>query len=88
MTKKCERLWKLPIWMSASFSVLMKSMDVNWLPWSVFMISGLPWRRIASFRASVHGPVSRVVESRQAKTLRLNQSSTATRLTNPRAIGM
>jgi hypothetical protein len=43
------------------------------------MISGLPYLAMASFNASRHGPVSSVTESRQASTLRLNQSTTATR---------
>jgi len=54
------------ILMSASVSALMKSMDVNWLPWSVFMISGLPKRAMASSRASTQGPVSSVIDSRHA----------------------
>ena len=51
------------------------------------MISGLPCRAKASLNASTHGAVSSVIESRHASTLRLNQSTTATRYTNPRAMG-
>ena len=58
---------------------LMKSIDVNWEPWSVFIISGLPYRHIASFKASRHGPASSVTDKRHASTLRLNHSTTATR---------
>ena len=52
----------------------------------MFVISGLPWRRMAPFKASMHRLVSSVVDGRQAKTFRLDQSSTATRQTKPRAI--
>ena len=35
---------------SAAFNTLMKSREVNWLPWSVLKMSGLPWRASASKR--------------------------------------
>ena len=47
---------------------------MNWLPGSVFMISGAPNLWTASFSASMQKPVSSVFEMRQASTLRVNQS--------------
>ena len=44
--------------------------DVNWLPWSVFMMSGAPNLWIASFKASTQNPASSVFEMRHANTLR------------------
>jgi hypothetical protein len=52
---------------------------VNWLPWSVLKISGLPCLASASSRASRQNPTSIVIDNRQARTLRLNQSTTAAR---------
>ena len=52
---------------------------VNWLPWSVLKISGLPWRASASPTASRQNSVSSVIDSRYARTRRLNQSTTAAR---------
>ncbi len=46
---------------------------------SVLKISGLPKRAIASSTASTQKATSMVIESRQARTLRLNQSTTAVR---------
>ena len=46
---------------------------------SVLKISGLPKRAIASSTASMQKATSIVIESRQARTLRLNQSTTAVR---------
>lgn len=43
------------------------------------LISGLPNLRIASFSASRQGAVSGVVDNRQARTLQLDQSCTATK---------
>jgi hypothetical protein len=40
---------------------------------------GLAEPAMASSRASRHGPVSNVIDSRQARTLRVNQSMTAVR---------
>jgi hypothetical protein len=45
----------------------------------VLKISGLPWRQSASSTASTQKAASIVIESRQANTLRLNQSTTAAR---------
>ena len=47
---------------------------VNWLPWSVLKISGVPWRASASLRASRQKEVSMVLDSRQASTARLAQA--------------
>ncbi len=52
---------------------------VNWLPWSVLKISGLPCRTRASSTASRQNSTSIVIDSRQARTRRLNQSTTAVR---------
>lgn len=50
---------------------------------SVLKISGLPKRAMASSTASMQKAVSIVIESRQARTLRLNQSTTAARRQQP-----
>jgi len=52
---------------------------VNWLPWSVLKISGLPKRASASSSAATQNEVSIVLDSRHARTARLAQSITATR---------
>ena len=64
---------------SAFFSTSMKSTLVNCEPWSLLKISGRPWRPSASSRASMQKPADSVIDSRHARTLRLNQSSTAAR---------
>ena len=61
---------------------------VNWLPWSVLKISVLPNRARASLRAATQKPASMVFDNRQASTLRLAQSMTATRYRKPFRIGM
>ena len=61
--------------------------DVNWLPWSVFMISGGPNLWNASCNVSTQNPASSVFDIRQASTLRVCQSMIATRYKNPRRIG-
>ena len=66
----------------------MKAVAVNWLPWSVFMISGTPWLAIASSSASTAASAARLIDSRHARTRRLAQSSTTVRYTKPRRIGM
>jgi len=60
---------------------------VNWLPWSLLKISGVP-RLNARFSASTQKLASKVVETSHASTYRLNQSMIATRYTQPRRIGM
>ena len=69
------------------FSRSVQAKDVNWLPWSVFMIPGAPKRWMASFSASTQKSASSVFEMRQARTLRVNQSMMATRYRKPRRIG-
>ena len=56
-----------------------KAKLVNWLPWSVLNISGLPCRARASSSVSVQKLASSVFDSRQASTYRLAQSMIATR---------
>ena len=62
-----------------AFSTPVKSVLVNWLPWSVLKISGLPNRRSASSRASTQKSACSVFEIRQASTARECQSMIATR---------
>ena len=50
---------------------------VNWLPWSVLKISGLPCRVSASSTASRQKSTFMVIETRHDSTRRMNQSSTA-----------
>ena len=70
----------------ASCKALRKAMEVNWLPCSVFRVSGGPYQGSASHNDYTHGPVSSVIESRHASPLRLNQSTTtASRYTTTRA---
>jgi hypothetical protein len=52
---------------------------VNWLPWSLLKISGLPYLPMASSKASTQNPASIVIDTRCDSTRRLNQSTTATR---------
>lgn len=67
------------ILMSAAISRPVNSRLVNCEPWSVSKISDLPKRAMASSTASMQKALSIVIESRQANTLRLNQSTTAAR---------
>ncbi len=64
------------------------AMNPGWAPWSVLKISGRPKRASASCRASTQKSAVSVLESFQERTLRVNQSMTATKYTKPRAIGM
>ncbi len=50
--------------MSALVKVVIQPAPVYWLPWSVFIISGLPYRAIASSNASTQKLASNVLESR------------------------
>jgi hypothetical protein len=52
---------------------------VNWLPWSVLKISGRPYRKSASSRASTQNSAPSVFDSRHASTARLTQSMITTR---------
>ncbi len=54
-----------------------KAVLVNWLPRSVLKVRGMPCRSSAYSTASMQKLTSMLIESRQASTLRLNQSKTA-----------
>ena len=62
----------------APISTLVKSEPVNWLPWSVLKISGLPCRASASSSAATQNDASIVFDNRQERIARLAQSMTAT----------
>ena len=51
---------------------------MNWLPWSVLKIAGRPRARARS-SAATQKSLSRVLDTSQLKTYRLNQSRIATR---------
>ena len=63
----------------ALISTPVKAALVNWLPWSVLKISGLPHRASASSSAATQNDASIVFDSRQERTARLAQSMTTTR---------
>ena len=63
----------------AAASTPVRAALVNWLPWFVLKISGLPKRASASSSADTQNDTSIVFDSRQASTARLAQSITATR---------
>jgi len=67
----CERGETLIL---ASVRVVIQAVPVNWDPWSVFIIWGLPYWAMASFKASIQKLASSVFESRHASTLRVAQS--------------
>ena len=67
------------IWMALSASRPVKAALVNWLPWSVLKISGLPCLARASSTASMQKSASMVIDSRQLSTRRVCQSTTAAR---------
>jgi hypothetical protein len=52
---------------------------VNWHPWSVLKMAGVPYWVIASWTASRQKSVVSVLESRHDSTLRVAQSRTATK---------
>src|SRR3954466_2566342 len=81
-TKTLSRQAPLPsllIAMALSRSRLVNSTLVNWLPWSVLKISGLPYWASAASTASRQKSTARVIDTRQDSILRLNQSTTAAR---------
>jgi hypothetical protein len=65
--------------MFAFVKVVIQPAPEYWLPWSVFMTSGLPFRTITSSSSSMQKLASSVFESRQVKTLRIAQSMIATK---------
>ena len=65
--------------MAFAISMPVNAALVNWLPWSVLKISGRPCRASASSTASRQKSTSIVIDNRQARTRRLNQSTTAAR---------
>lgn len=72
----CMR-WEILI--LASVRVVIQAEPVNWEPWSVFIISGLPYLARASFSASTQKLASSVLDNRHASTFRVAQSIIATR---------
>lgn len=78
----------IDIFMSALVKVVIHPAPLYWLPWSVFIIAGLPYRAIASSNASTQKLASNVLESHQVKTLRVAQSMIATRYRKPFLTGM
>ncbi|MGA2248323.1 MAG: hypothetical protein ABSH48_25340 [Verrucomicrobiota bacterium] len=60
---------------------------VNWLPWSVFEISGCPPLAKADVHARMQNSLSRLLDNSHASTSRLHQSMIATRYMYPLAIG-
>jgi hypothetical protein len=65
--------------MPACSSAPVKAVLVNWLPWSVLKISGLPNRASVSSSAATQNETSIVLDNRQLSTARLAQSMMATR---------
>jgi hypothetical protein len=60
-------------------STSVKAWLVNCEPWSKLKISGRPCLTIASSSASTQNDASMLIDTRQDRTRRLNQSSTAAR---------
>src|SRR6202021_4240837 len=75
------------IWTPAALSVSIHSPQVNWDPWSVLKIPGLPYFPSASCSASTQKSGVIVFDTRQDRVLRLPTSMMATRYWNPCAIG-
>ena len=63
----------------AAISTLVKSREVNWLPWSLLKMSGRPNRARAYSSASRQKSTSMVFDTRHARIFRVAQSMTATR---------
>jgi hypothetical protein len=63
--------------MALSSSRPVTSAPVNWLPWSVLKISGVPRRASASSTASRQNATCIAIDTRHDRTRRLNQSTTA-----------
>src|SRR5260370_39963160 len=61
----------MEILIPAFASVPVKAALVNWLPWSVLKISGVPKRASASSSADTQNDTSIVFDSRQLSTARL-----------------
>ena len=57
----------------------MNSAEVNWQPWSVLKISGVPYSAIARCTAWTQKVASSVLDSSHASTRRVCQSITAHR---------
>jgi hypothetical protein len=55
------------------------SAEVNWQPWSVLKISGTRWSAMARSTVWTQNRASRVLDSSQARTVRLYQLITAHR---------
>ena len=75
------------ILMSLDNSLSVKGWLVNWQPWSLLKIAGLPFSNALS-NASRQKPTSRLTETSQDRTYRLYQSRTATSYTKPLDIRM
>ena len=73
---------------SSPINVLVKTSLVNWLPWSVLNISGLPCSRKASSAISAHHSASIVLLKPHPIIRRLNTSMMAARYINPFRIGI
>jgi hypothetical protein len=68
MSSKQRPLPSNEIRMPTRFSPSIQAKDVNWLLWSMLMISGGPNFWIASFSASTQKSASSVLEMRKART--------------------
>ncbi|APG14925.1 hypothetical protein BKD09_42045 [Bradyrhizobium japonicum] len=69
----------MEILMFAAANAPVKAALVNWLPWSVLKISGLPYFTSAASRAATQNETSIVFDNRHARTARLAQSMMATK---------
>ena len=71
-----------------SISTSRKILAVNWLPWSVLNISGLPCLARQSLSIWAHQEASIVLDNDQCKILRVCQSMIAIQYMNPFFIGI